>query len=83
MVKFGRAENLLDMVTQYEILGFYRLGLNRLKYFRPKLVISYDPASRLVLFLTCEHLATILIFVIIKICYAYLKELKPFDSICI
>jgi len=28
-------------------------------------------------------LAIILIFVIIKICYAYLKELKPFGSKCI
>jgi len=31
MVKSERTENLLDMLTQYEILGFYKLGLNRLK----------------------------------------------------
>ena len=29
------------------------------------------------------YLAIILIFAIIKICYAYLKELKPFGSKCI
>jgi len=27
MVKFGGAENLLDVLTLYEILGFCRLGL--------------------------------------------------------
>jgi len=32
MVEFGRAENLLNMVAQYEILGFYRLDLNRLNF---------------------------------------------------
>ena len=32
MVEFGRTESLLDVLTHYEILGFYRLGLNRLKY---------------------------------------------------
>jgi len=29
-VKFRRDVNLLDVLTQYEILGFCRLGLNRL-----------------------------------------------------
>ena len=28
MVKFGRTENLLDVLTQYETLEFCRLGLN-------------------------------------------------------
>jgi hypothetical protein len=36
MVEFGRTENLLDVLTQYEILGFCRLGLNRLKFYRTK-----------------------------------------------
>jgi hypothetical protein len=36
MVEFGRTENLLDVLTQYEILGFCRLGLNRLKFYRIK-----------------------------------------------
>ena len=29
-IKFGEIKNLLDVLTQYEILGFCRLGLNRL-----------------------------------------------------
>ena len=36
MVKSGRTENLLVVVTQYEILGFCRLGLNRLNFYRTK-----------------------------------------------
>jgi len=28
VVEFGGIENLLDVLTQYEILGFCRLGLN-------------------------------------------------------
>ena len=36
MVEFGRTENLLDVLTQYEILGFCILGLNRLKFYRTK-----------------------------------------------
>jgi len=28
MVKFGRTENLLGVVTQYQILGFCRLDVN-------------------------------------------------------
>jgi len=28
MIKFGETENLLDVMTQYEILGFCGLGLN-------------------------------------------------------
>jgi len=27
MVKFGEIQNLLDWLTQYEILGFGRLGI--------------------------------------------------------
>ena len=29
MVEFGEIKNLLDVLTQYEILGVCRLGLNR------------------------------------------------------
>jgi len=36
MVKSGRAENLLDVLTQSEILEFCRLGLNRRKFYRTK-----------------------------------------------
>jgi hypothetical protein len=36
MVEFGRTENLLDVLTQYEIFGFCRLGLNRRKFYRTK-----------------------------------------------
>ena len=34
MVKFGRNENLFDVLMQYEISRFCRLGLNRLNYYR-------------------------------------------------
>jgi len=34
MVKSGRAENLMDVLTQYEILGFCWLGLIRLIFYR-------------------------------------------------
>ena len=34
MVKSGRAENLLDVLTQSEILEFCRLGLNQRKFYR-------------------------------------------------
>jgi len=37
MVKFGKTENLLDLLTQFEIWGFYGLGLNRLKFYRTKI----------------------------------------------
>ena len=37
MVEFGEIKNLLDVLTQYEILGFCRLGLNRLKFYRTKI----------------------------------------------
>jgi hypothetical protein len=37
MVEFGRTENLSDVLTQYEILGFCKLGLNRLKFYRIKI----------------------------------------------
>ena len=33
-LKFGRSENLLDVLLKYELLGFYGLGLNRLKLCR-------------------------------------------------
>ena len=36
MVKSGRIENLLDVLTKYVTLGFCRLGLNRLKFYRTK-----------------------------------------------
>jgi hypothetical protein len=36
MVKSGRTENLLDVLTQYEILGFCKLRLNRRKFYRTK-----------------------------------------------
>jgi hypothetical protein len=36
MVKSGRTENLLGVVTQYEILGFCRLALNQRKFYPPK-----------------------------------------------
>jgi len=36
MVKSGRLENSLDVMTQYEILGFCGLGLNRLKFYRTR-----------------------------------------------
>jgi hypothetical protein len=49
MVEFRRAENLLNMVAQYEILGFYRLDLNRLNFSEKKFVISYNSESNLVL----------------------------------
>ena len=35
-VKFGGTENLLDVLMQYEILGFCRLGLDRRKFYRAK-----------------------------------------------
>jgi hypothetical protein len=35
-MEFEGTENLLDVLTQYEILGFCRLGLNRLKFYRTK-----------------------------------------------
>jgi hypothetical protein len=35
-VKFEWTGNLLGVLTQYEILGFCRLGLNRLKFYRNK-----------------------------------------------
>ncbi len=35
-VEFGATENLLDVLTKYEILGFCRLGLNRLKFYQTK-----------------------------------------------
>jgi hypothetical protein len=37
MVKFGRTENLLDLLMQYEIWGFCGWGLNRLKFYRTKI----------------------------------------------
>jgi len=33
-MKFGRAENLLDMLTEYENLRFYILGLNWRKLYQ-------------------------------------------------
>ncbi len=36
MVEFGETKNLLDVLAQYEILGFCRLGLNRMKFYRTK-----------------------------------------------
>ena len=33
-VEFGRTENLLDVLTQYEIFGFCRLGFNWRKFYR-------------------------------------------------
>jgi hypothetical protein len=33
-LKFGRSENLLDVLPKYELLGFYGLGLNGLKLCR-------------------------------------------------
>jgi len=33
MVEFERIENLGDLLTQYEILGFCRLDLNPLKFY--------------------------------------------------
>jgi hypothetical protein len=35
-VEFGDTENLLDVLEQYEILGFGRLGLIQLKFYRTK-----------------------------------------------
>jgi hypothetical protein len=36
MVKFRETKNLMNVLTQYEILGFCRLGVNRLKFYRTK-----------------------------------------------
>jgi len=36
MVEFERIENLGDLLTQYEILGFCRLDLNPLKFYWTK-----------------------------------------------
>jgi hypothetical protein len=36
MVEFGEIKNLMNVLTQYEILGFCRLGVNRLKFYRTK-----------------------------------------------
>ena len=35
-LEFGRTENLLDVLTQYKILGFCGLILNRLKFYHIK-----------------------------------------------
>jgi hypothetical protein len=36
MVEFGETNNVLDVLTQYEILEFCRLGLNRMKFYQTK-----------------------------------------------
>jgi hypothetical protein len=36
MVKFRETKNLMNVLTQYEILRFCRLGVNRLKFYRTK-----------------------------------------------
>jgi hypothetical protein len=36
-MEFGFTENLLDVLTRYEISGFWGLGLNRLKFYRTKI----------------------------------------------
>jgi len=35
-IKFGEIKNLLDVLTKYKVLGFCRLGLNRMKFYRTK-----------------------------------------------
>ena len=35
-IKFGEIKNLLDMLTQYEILEFCRLDWNRMKFYQTK-----------------------------------------------
>ncbi len=35
-IKFGEIKNLLDVLTQYKILGFCRLGWNRMKFYQTK-----------------------------------------------
>jgi hypothetical protein len=35
-LEIGGTKNLFDVLTQYEILGFCRLGLNRRKFYRTK-----------------------------------------------
>ena len=36
IVKSGGIENLLDVTAEYGIVGFYRAGLNQLKFYRTK-----------------------------------------------
>ena len=40
MVEFGKTENLMDLLTQYQILRFYRCGLNRLEFYQILGVLS-------------------------------------------
>jgi hypothetical protein len=40
MEKFEGAQNILDVLNKYEILGFCKMGLNRLSYCRIKPEIS-------------------------------------------
>jgi hypothetical protein len=35
-LKFGEVQNILDVMMRYEIFGFCRLGLKRLKFYRIK-----------------------------------------------
>ncbi|MDX2502441.1 MAG: hypothetical protein QNL14_18310, partial [Deltaproteobacteria bacterium] len=42
MVEFGEMKNLMDVLTQYEIWGFCRLGLDRLKFYRTNI---FDKAT--------------------------------------
>jgi hypothetical protein len=39
-LKFGETENLIGVLTQYEILGFCRLALIRLKFYRTKIFVN-------------------------------------------
>jgi hypothetical protein len=36
MVKFRETKNMMNVLMQYEILGFCRLGVNRLKFYHTK-----------------------------------------------
>lgn len=78
VVEFGETKNLLDVLTQYEIFGFCRLGLNRLIFYRTK---TWDIKTENQISTEWRFIEIIQELVKFHICYGYLRFLETSISL--